>query len=277
MQFLASNRFAISKEVFFSKSNIGKFIETLKCSNSGMNVSLIHLSEICKFVSLNLDDNLFSTAQSKENFTLKNYHIFNQFLVPKTKQNTARKVPVFDNFYVKNFILQHWADHVNNACMNSNTCRINFMLLTGLRYQSTLNLSSNSNFISKKCPHCKNLPSCKNVTVNCFNRLVILETKTFQHDLPLVDYAQKCYWTLLYDDNNVDRNYASNLKETNDLCLAKFSCTSHGLRKFLPNFMNSSAFLNNTGNWTNGKTMQSHYLHEEVKYSMIVSFIRENG
>lgn len=267
----------ISVDCFFNKTNLYNFVKTIKCANSGINLVLIHLSEMSKFISINLEKNLYTAAKSKDNFSLKKYQLFQNLLEPKLK-SLPKKVPVFDNYQVKDFILNHAKKHsFSSQCVDPIECRISFMLLSGLRFQSTLDLNQNSEYLAKVCQHCKNLPACNNVTIACLNRIKIFETKTYEHNLPLLDQIQKCYWQLLYDDNNATKNYANLLDDTNKFCQKTFSCTSHGLRKFLPNFMNAAAFLCNTGNWSNNNTMKNHYLHDDIKYTMVLSFLRDSG
>lgn len=273
-----SNHKSISEQQFFSKSNVEGFLQEQRGFYKNVAIIVTHLSETLKFIAKNKVDNFEGLMCLRDNFSLKEIPNIQQLISPAaaSPQKRVRLEDVsflrIDDFlkYIK----------IKNSERSSFDHRLIFMTLTGIRFQSSLNLKDNSSFLKRLCSKCQDIQICSQPTSDCFNRVKIFETKTTAHEFPLVPQASNSYKFLLSQPDNDSKYYSVISRSFNKTLKDRHNITSHALRKFLPNFLSDFSSSNNTGNWKGNAglaNMKKFYLQRDFKYISIFVMLRDSG
>ena len=264
----------IKSNLIFSKANIRQFLLQTKYEK---NITATHLSEGLRHIALNKIDNYESfLLQSKA--TLKNIpeitYILDGEAVGKKKSKKSVKNEISTRTLTEAYIQHINFDHKTtpNTIQNSHVCRTLFLAFTGLRFQSSLNLQSNSQFSIRKCKHCYYNNPCKNTEYDCFDRLNLYDTKTTSANLPLIDNIKNCF---LFIKLIKDQDYTRTSTSFNAHLKINYSITSHALRRYLVNFVSQDK--SNTGNWSNQNTQRKFYQHPEYKFKLIHHYLNSLG
>ena len=258
----------IDSAVFFSKNNIKNFCNYDKCKDT-----VTHLSEILRSVSLNSIDN-FETLFHNKNFSLKQIPEFSDQKSLKSNKGKG-EINTIDFEFLKIIYSRHKKFNHSQPGNDNNECRLLFLAMTGLRANSSFELQKNSEFIKRRCSKCSGQNTCTFPTINCLDRLKINQTKTVSHEMPLLTQVQKCFHYLKSSQSNNLSHYQNTMSNFNSFLKESSSSklTSHGLRKFLPNFSANYNITSNTGNWHGNKNMEKFYLHKEYKYLLLHSHL----
>ena len=148
------------------------------------------------------------------------------------------------------------------------------MALTGVRFQNTLDLVQNVQILPKSFLNCAN-STCEFFSASCFDSITFLLTKTnSSHSCILLPYAKPCFFFLSSLVFNTQFNYDPIYSQFQSFLKANFSCTSHKIRKFLPNLLPRHLDSCNTGAWNkNSRTLENYYLSDNYKYFLAHNFI----
>ena len=243
------------------------------------NVALIvtHLSELLKHVAKNKIENFDSVMCLKENFTLKQIPNIQKIVGDAGKsQKTTTKGDI--SFLKIEDLLGYLK--ISNALRSEFDHRVIFLALTGLRFQSSLDIKINSTYVQKACKICSNTKICSQPTSKCFDRIKIHTTKTTEHEFPIIPQAYKSFVYLRDSKSNSSKYYAEISRKFNNHLKNRHNLTSHSLRKFLPNFVSDFSSSCNTGNWKGPSglaNMKKFYLQREFKYVSIFMMLRDSG
>ena len=240
------------------------------------NISLIitHLSELLKFIAKNKEQNFSNMFCYRENFSLKSIPNIQNLMSDSRKRS--------DNVDVCFLKAEDLIEYLKipSRLRSDFEHRLIFLAVSGVRFQSSLDLNSNSRLDKKLCLFCSDFNVCTHVTSKCFNYVRILNTKTTEHGFPILPQAWESFKFLQGDPFNISANYTKISKDFNQRLKEKHNLTSHALRKFLPNLMTDFSSSCNTGNWQGPsglENMKKFYLQKDFKYIVLYMILRQSG
>ena len=233
-------------------------------------ILVTHLSELMKSVTFEKVATVETLFLNQPDFSLKKLNSFKSMAkVNSSVDDTCSIIVSFPQ------VVQALKEH---KCSKSNLfpCRFIFQALTGVRSISTFSLACNSIFVNKTCLNCKsgNVP-CQILTPDCFNKLTLKTTKTSSYSFFIIPQCNLCYLNLLVFEQK-HLSISRQQDAYNKYLKRMYNCTSHGVRKFLPNFFTASLPASNTGNWSSLKTMKKYYLKEHAKYFSLYQALLRN-
>ena len=240
---------------------------------------ITHLSEILKVTNMNISQDFRLTLNLDSKFSLHNLPQFKLDFCPQ-KIHKQKKSKSFVHFNSDNFLklltLHQNFDHsfqVQNFS-EGNLCRAVFMCLTGVRFANTLDLVQNTRVSPKSCLKCTT-STCEFFSPACFETITFFETKTVNsHSCILLPFAKRCFISLSSDLSNTTFNYNHIYDNFENFLKTEFQCTSHKIRKFLPNLLPRHLNSCNTGAWTSrSKTLENFYLSDHYKYFLAHNLI----
>lgn len=208
---------------------------------------LTHLSAFLVLLDGLLVRDVRRTTLGKD-FSLKKSPLFAEFLPIKGKCSESSLAKSFACFSTDQLLevlsLHDLNNHGSvNVCnvyeMDSlNYCRLLFLVTTGVRFASSIDLYNNSFITQKKC-------------------------KKF------------CYFNLRDSPANINSNSYQISVKFNQFLKSQYNLTAHKLRKYLPNLMEIYAPVNNTGAWIGNKTMNRFYMNPQYKYLILHNIINK--
>ena len=243
-----------------------------------------HLSEICKFMSMSLVTDVRNLFYQSKDFSLHNIPSFKE--KKKSYVKKSGSIPKFDfidtekfkTVFKEHIFYNHgiYSQNLADVCSQSNHCRFLFLCLTGVRFENSTDLKTNSILKPKTCQTCRfSSNPCSFPTAACFQKIVFFETKVVNvsHECIFLPYLQNCYNHLRSLDSNLKVYKASLNPQFNLFLKEKVQSSSQKCRKFLPNLVDTKS--SNTGSWKSTQVMKTHYLNPDNKMFLAHNLINE--